>query len=192
MIRRRLRPLHASVLATALLGLCSALVLATEIDPGASRIGFTLKTRWGQLLVGRFPDPRGEVVELPDGRHRVDLQLSTASVEIVGHPSYTRFTRGKEFFDAADFPRVEFHSDAYSPALLREGGALTGELTIRDHRHREVFTIVPATCAAPAKECDVVASGTIHRSNYDMGRWNFALSDQVRFALRVRIRRPDA
>jgi polyisoprenoid-binding protein YceI len=182
---------HRSLLATLLLlALGMAVAVAAEIDPTATRIGFTLQTRWGQSLQGYFPDPRGEVSELPDGRHQVHLQLKTATVQIVGHPSYTRFTRGSGFFDAAEYPRVEFLSDAYAPALLRDGGELKGMLTIRDIRHREVFTISPGACDAPARDCDVVASGTIHRGDYGMGRWNVALSDRVRFVLRVRVRGP--
>ena len=190
MIPDRLRRLLYGVLATVLLGCGVGAVLATEIDPVTSKIGFTLTTRWGQSLLGHFPDPRGDITELPDGRHRVHLELATGTVEIVGHPSYTRFTRGSGFFDAADYPRVDFLSDAYDPALLKKGGALTGMLTIRNVRRREMFTISPAACATPARDCDVVATGTIHRGDYGMGHWNVALSDQVRFALRVRVRRP--
>lgn len=187
MTRRRRRILRDAVLATLLLatGVCAA--SAVGIDPQASRIGFVLKTRWGQSLLGHFPDPRGEVVELPDGRHQVHLVLSAATVEIAGHPAYTRFSRGSGFFDAAEYPRIEFRSDPYDRALLHGGGALTGMLTIRDVSRREVFTISPADCPAPARTCDVVATGTIHRGDYGMGRWNVALSDLVRFQLRVRV-----
>ncbi len=174
--------------AGALLVLVATLAAAAEIDPVASHIGFTLKTRWGQALVGRFPDYRGEVAELGGDRHRVQLQLSAATVEIVDHATYTRFTRGEGFFDAAHYPHVDFVSDAYPPELLRDGGPLPGTLTIHGVRHREVFTISPATCARPASDCDVVASGSIRRSDYGIDRWNFALSDRVRFSLRVRIR----
>ena len=37
---------------------------------------------------------------------------------------------------------------------------------------------------------DVIASGSIHRGDYGMDRWTFALSDKVRFLLRVRVREP--
>lgn len=174
-----------------MLALVAALLIpepasAAEIDPVASHMGFTLTTRWGQPLQGRFPDAHGEVAELGDGRHQVRLQLSTRTVEIVDHSAYTRFTRGSSFFDAAHYPQMEFISDAYTPELLRRGGALPGVLTIRAVHRREVFTISPATCAQPARDCDVVASGSIHRTDYGMDRWNFALSDKVRFSLRVR------
>ncbi len=170
--------------------LATGIASGADIDPVASHIGFTLKTRWGQSLEGRFPDARGEVVELPDGRHQVRLQLTTRSVEIVNHASYTRLTRGSGFFDVEQYPLVEFVSDVYSTDLLRRGGSLSGTLTIRNVRHREVFRITPATCTEPARACDVVASGSIHRGDYGMDRWNFALSDKVRFLLRVRVREP--
>jgi polyisoprenoid-binding protein YceI len=34
----------------------------------------------------------------------------------------------------------------------------------------------------------VVASGTIRRSNYGMDRWKFAVSEDVGFSLRMRVR----
>lgn len=172
----------------AVIGLAIGLASAAEIDPAGSHVGFVLRTRWGQSLQGRFPDARGEVAELPDGRHQVRLRLAARSVEILGHASYTRITRGVGFFDVERYPVVEFVSDPYTPQLLHEGGALAGTVTIRDVHHREVFTIDPAACQEPARTCDVVASGSIHRSDYGMDRWNFALSDKVRFSLRVRVR----
>lgn len=173
------------------LTLCATLAGAARIDPVASHIGFTLKTRWGQSLEGRFPDASGEVAELSDGRHQVRLKLAARTVEILDHAAYTRLTRGDGFFDAADYPWVQFVSDAYSPDLLRSGGALPGVLTIRNVHRREVFTISPARCVQPARACDVVASGVIRRQDYGVDRWNFALSDKVRFLLRVRVRVSD-
>lgn len=165
----------------------AAQAAAADIDPIASQIGFTLNTRWGHALVGRFPNPRGQVAEQADGRYQVRLQLPAQAVQIIGHPGYTRLTRGNGFFDVDAYPLVEFVSDAYSPELLRNGGALAGTLTIRDVRRREVFTILATTCARPAQDCDVVASGSIRRSDYGMKRWNLALSDRVLFSLRVRV-----
>ncbi len=148
-----------------------------------------MTTRWGQALRGSFPRYRGEVVERPDGRHQVRLQLETATVEILGHPAYTRYARGSGFFDADDWPHVTFVSDPYAPAMLQEGGKLTGELRIRGVRRREVFHIQPATCAHPGLDCDVVATGTVQRGNYGMTRWNFALAGDVLFEMHIRIRK---
>lgn len=183
----RIRGRGAWLLGAALLA-ASALALASPIDSVASRVGFSLTTRWGQVLEGRFPTVHGEVDELPDGRHQVRLQLSTRDVEIVGHPGYTRFTRGGGFFDADHWPQVEFLSDAYAPALLQHGGALAGTLRIRGVHRREVFEIAPAGCARPGRDCDVVATGTIRRGDYGMDRWKFAVSAEVGFSLRMRVR----
>lgn len=180
--RRRLRWL-------ALLGLAVAMSApASEIDTALSRIGFTLKTRWGQSLEGRFPQWQGEIVQISDQRRQVRLRLPTREVEILEHPRYSRITRGAGFFDAEHHPWVEFVSDPYTDELLRDGGLLGGALTIRGVRRREVFTLEPASCARPTIDCDVVASGVVYRSDYAMDRWGFALSDRVVFELRIRTR----
>lgn len=159
---------------------------ATEFDPAHTRIGFTLKTRWGQLLQGRFPRFDGRIEALSDGRFRTRFRMDARAVEIVNHPKYTAFTRGEGFFEAERFPDVEFVSDPYGADLLRTGGKLAGELRIRDARRRETFLIEPAECERPALDCDVVAAGTVRRSDYGVDRWIFAVSDLVRFRLRLR------
>lgn len=170
-----------------LLGLTALVAAAATIDPQASQIGFSIKTRWGQELTGRFPRYEGEIETVAGGRHRVHLRLSSLDVEIVGNPTYTKFTRGDGFFDAERYPVVEFHSDAYPTELLHKGGRLGGDLILRGIRRHEVFVIEPATCARPALDCDVVASGSVARSDYRINRWGFALSSRVIFNLRVRL-----
>lgn len=167
---------------------CIAPARALEIDTVHSRIGFKLKTRWGQALEGRFPVYRGEVETLADGRHRVRLVLSTRAVEIVGRPGYTRLTRGSGFFDAERFPEVAFVSLPYAGQLTRDGGRMVGMLTIRDVARQETFRIEPSACARPGLDCDVVASGDVLRSDYGLDRWGIALADEVRFSLRIRTR----
>ncbi|HRN60867.1 MAG TPA: YceI family protein [Luteimonas sp.] len=172
----------------ALAACLAAPLAAAEIDTAQSRIGFTLKTRWGQELEGRFPQWRGAIVSVPGQRRQVQLQLPTGDVEILGYPQYSKITRGKGFFDADRHPLVEFTSDPYSEELLRKGGLLGGALTIRGVRRREVFEVVPATCDRPSIDCDVVATGVVYRSDYAMDRWGFALSDRVVFSLHIRTR----
>ena len=184
MSRRLVGGVLAFCLSAALL---SAAALAATIDPASSTIGFMLKTRWGQTLHGRFPRYEGEIATLADGRHQVRLRLSTRDIEILGNPTYTRLTRGPGFFDAERYRSVIFVSDPYAAALMRSGGPLAGELTIRGRQQREVFTLSPATCEQPAVDCDVVATGSIRRDDYGVDRWGFALSHRVRFSLRVRV-----
>ena len=154
----------------------------------SSRVEFSMRTRWGQTLFGRFPDATGEVVQLPDGLRQVRITLKTASVDILDHPRYTRFARGPNFFDAANYPEVQFHSDPYTPDLLREGGDLHGRLRMHGIERREKFVLTPAQCARPGRDCPIIVEGTVQRGDYDLDGWRMALRDDVRFALKVRLR----
>ena len=156
------------------------------LDLTRSDIGFSLKTRWGQQLEGRFDDWRGDIAVLADGRHQVRLILDAESVEIIDSRAYTRITRGPGVFDAARFPEVRFTSDPYPATLARDGGEMTGILSIRGVARRETFRIAAAECARPGLDCDVVGEGDVRRSQYAMDRWSYALADQVRFTLRIR------
>lgn len=161
---------------------------AEEVDPAHSSIGFTLTTRWGQRLDGDFPAYRGRIEDLADGRKRVRLALAARRITIVGHPGYSRLTRGAGFFDADRYPEVLFVSEPYAAALTRDGGTLRGRLRIRNVERTEAFTIEPAECARAGVDCDVVASGNVRRSDYGVDRWAFAIDDEVRFTLRIRVR----
>src|SRR5690606_37773352 len=116
------------------------------------------------------------------------VQLQTHGVEIEGHPGYTRFARGKGFFDVERWPTASFVSEPYSESLLVHGGPVAGALTIRGVTRREQFTIAPGGCERPGLDCDVFAGGMIDRDKYGMGRWTIAISDDVRFFLRLRLR----
>lgn len=187
------------VVASAVLWWSAAMAHAVPLDaPGEraldttrSRIGFELRTRWGQHLDGHFPQWSGVITTLPAGTHRVQLTLVTGEVEIDGSRTYTRLTRGAGFFDAGRYPDIVFVSDPYAPALLRDGGHLTGMLHIRGVARQERFRIEPADCARPAVDCDVIGEGDIRRSHYAMDRYGYAVSDRVRFTLRIRVAEPN-
>lgn len=181
----------AAWLAGAVLLATATLAFAIELDQQASRVGFELRTRWGQVLHGQFQALEGEVEILPGGQRQVRLQLQTHGVEIAGHPGYTRFARGDGFFDVERWPTVSFVSDPYPESLLVHGGSVDGLLTIRGITRKERFTIAPAGCERPGFDCDVFAGGVIDRDHYDMGRWGIAIRDEVRFFLRLRLRQHD-
>lgn len=159
-----------------------------DFDPAHTRIGFTLHTRWGQQLEGRFPRYGGQVRRLADDRQQVRVRLDAAAVEIVGYPRYTAFSRGRDFFDVERHPWASFDSDPYPPELLVEGGRLTGTLRLHGVSQREVFTVEPAGCARPAIDCDLVAHGSVRREDYGMDEWKVAVRSRVTFELRLRLR----
>jgi len=156
------------------------------MDLKRSDIGFSLKTRWGQQLEGRFDTWRGDISVLADGRHQVRLILDADSVEIIDSRAYTRITRGPGVFDVARYPEVRFVSDPFPATLARDGGEMTGILSIRGVQRRETFRIAATQCTRPGLDCDVVGEGDVRRSQYAMDRWGYALADQVRFTLRIR------
>lgn len=166
------------------------LAASQPLDAQHSRFGFELRTRWGQTLEGHFPRYEGEVSDLAHGRRQVRIRLATDSVEVDGPARYTRFARSERFLDAANHPWMEFQSDPYPPELVRTGGPLQGTLRLHGVSRRETFVLAPSECPRPARECDVVALGTIRRSDYGLQSWRWALADDVRFHLRVRLQGP--
>jgi polyisoprenoid-binding protein YceI len=108
-------------------------------------------------------------------------------VEVSGSERYTRFARGERFLDAARHPWVEFQSEPYTGELVRVGGPLRGTLNLRGITREETFVLAPGDCPRPAQDCDVVAQGAISRANYGLETWRWALTDPVRFNLRVRL-----
>ena len=160
---------------------------AMQIDP-ASRAEFTLTTRWNQTLHGRFPHVEGRVEVDGDGLRRTYFKLEAGLVEISDSPRYSRLARGPRFFDATRYPQIEFTSDPYPAALLRNGGPLDGELRLHGVQRRERFIVVPSSCDRPGIDCDIVAHGTVRRSAYGLDGWQMALRESVVFTLRVRTR----
>lgn len=163
-----------------------------EIDAANSQVGFTLRTRWGQVLEGRFPAWHGTVVAMPGGERQVRMRVDAREVEIIGHPRYTRVTRDEGFFHVRRWPDMELQSDPFPPELLLRGGELAGIVGIRGLRRVEVFTIEAATCTRPLLDCPVVVEGEVSRGDYGMDRWGVALGDRVRFQLSLWAREPGA
>ena len=156
-------------------------------DPIHTRFGFELRTRWGQRVDGQFPRYDGALEILPDGRHQVRIRLLTVAVEVEGSERYTEIARGERFFDAANYPVIEFVSEPHLAELAHDGGKLRGRLSMHGVSRIETFVVAPATCARPGRDCDVVASGSVDRDDYGLDHWRLALTDTVSFDMRVRL-----
>ncbi|MCC3254136.1 YceI family protein [Xanthomonas campestris] len=172
---------------------CVAQQKVHAIDPVQSRFGFEIRTRFGMKIEGLFPRFRGELTDSADGRQQVRFRLDAAQVEIPGKDRYTAWMRGEDFFNVAQYPVVEFESFPYSAEVVKRGGEITGNLAIRGITHVETLHVVPAECARPGYDCDVISRGTVLRGRYGMNAWQMALGDRVTFILRGRlqeVRRP--
>ena len=159
-----------------------------DFDPDNTRLGFELRTRWGQVLDGVFRHYEGSVEHLPDGRQQVRLRMYTRDVEIVGHPRYSEWARSEQFFDADRYPVVTFTSRPYDPLLLYDCCMLKIQLPPKSTLRPRTTLVGSGACPRPAVGCDVVATGAVRRSDYDMDDWMLAVSDRVVFVLRARIR----
>ena len=118
-----------------------------DFDQVNTRLGFELRTRWGQVLDGVFRHYEGSVEHLPDGRQQVRLRMYTRDVEIIDHPRYSDWARSEKFFDADRYPVVTFTSNPYDPMLLYDGGKLEGDLSIKGISRPRSFTIAASNCS---------------------------------------------
>lgn len=175
-----------ALLATGCAALWPLLAHALPTDTLFGEGRFELHTRWGQVVDGRFPDARGSVEILPDGRHRVRIRIDARKIELDDHPRYTTITRGPGFFDAANHPWIEFVSEPYAEAVVVDGGIVPGELTIRGVSRPIRFVLAPRACDANGS-CLSVASGEVSRATYGMDRWRMLMEDRVGFELRMRM-----
>ena len=164
-----------------------SVVDSVPLDPVHSRIGFEIRTRYGQRLEGHFPRFEGRRETLADGRQRVVVQLDASHVEIPGHPRYTRLVRAAEFFDVATHPRIDFQSLPHSPDTARTGATVDGWLTLRGIRGPVRMQVAAAGCPRPGYDCAVTGKGEISRSAHGMDRWQLAVGDRVTFVLQVRL-----
>lgn len=158
-----------------------------DFDRDHTRFGFQLRTTWGQQVSGNFPRYDGELVLLADGRHQVRIRLRTDAVQVEDSERYSRIARGENFFDADNYPLIEFVSDPYPATLARDGGELRGRLTMHGVSRMQTFTLLPADCERPALDCDVLARGNVDRNQYGVDGWQLLLRDRVQFTMRVRL-----
>lgn len=71
--------------------------------------------------------------------------------------------------------------------MIKGGGDITGNLTIRGITHIETLHVLPAECTRTGYDCDVISRGTVLRGRYGMNAWQMALGDRVTFIVRGRL-----
>lgn len=179
-MRRALRRLPWGVLCLPL-----AIHASERIDPQHSQAKIAVRMRWLQTLDCSLRHFEGDMETLPDGRRRVNVRLDVRTLDIEGSASFTRWAQSEEFFDIRRYPWMVFTSDPFDPALLREGGVLSGELFLRGRIGPVQFKVEPSKCPRAGLDCAIEATGKVSRREFGMTARPFAVRDKVNIRFTV-------
>ncbi|MCK9367850.1 MAG: YceI family protein [Metallibacterium scheffleri] len=156
-----------------LLVLCCGVALPTssaaallQVDAARSHVEFGVRVLWFGKVIGVLDKLSGRVHALGAGRVQVDLRVDARALRMQSR-DYQRFASGPEFFDSAQYPRIDFRSAPFALATLVSGGTVDGAVTLRGITRNVVFTVLPQPCAALAalQDADAPAdSGSSMRS----------------------------
>lgn len=125
------------------------------------------------------------------GQFGVNVRISAASVRM-DKTEHAAWASGPDCFDAARYPWIEFRAAAVSERVLREGGEVPGELTLRGITRKVSFTVSPSECPRPGIGCAVRASGEVQRSEFGMQARRFLLGDRVQLSFEIRVHESNA
>jgi polyisoprenoid-binding protein YceI len=159
-------------------------------DPAQSQASFKVRLRIMRPAVGHFLDVRGELQ--PDGaKQRVAVEVDPRRLRFEGPAWMGRVTRSADFLAVDAHPRIAFRSDPFAPALLRTGGEMRGELTLRGQTRPVAFKVLPSACDTPGRGCPIAVTGKVSRHAFGMDSYRLSVRDAVEFDFRVRLK-PEA
>lgn len=150
-----------------------------KLDSTRSRAEFSVKVLWLISISGRFGRVQGGVaVDRFRSEAVVDATIDADAVEM-SNKHYEEWVKSDEFFDVEHHPKIHFVSESFPLQRLRNGGALSGTLTIRGIPRPAKFEFQPSDCERPAYDCPIRVEGVIHRSEFGMHSRRGTLSDKV-------------
>ena len=162
-------------------------ILTRQFDGERSDVGFELRILLRNLS-GRFLSLRGEL-RIDKARDQADIDVVLDSNSVwMAKESNAQYARSAEFFDAGRYPHIRFRAAAISPSLFSEGGSLHGTVTLRGVTRPMVLTVDPADCEHPGDDCDVLARGSVDRSNFGMTSKTLFVGKRVDLNFRIRLR----
>lgn len=172
-----------------LVGMAAASSPAREdFDPDKSSARFEVHLRMAGEVPGSFGAIEGELAPAGEGRWRVLARVDALGLALDGPEWMQRSTRSRGFLDVERHPVITFTSEPFARELLRTGGELGGELTLRDQTRPVAFTLLPATCKRPGHDCDIHVLGQVSRRAFGMKSQRTWVRDEVGFDFRVRLR----
>jgi polyisoprenoid-binding protein YceI len=139
-----------------LLALCCGVALPTssaatllQVDAARSHVEFGVRVLWFGKVIGVLGQLSGRVHALGADRVQVDLRVDARALRMQSR-DYERFASGREFFDSAQYPSIDFRSAPFALATLVSGGTVDGAVTLRGITRNVMFTVLPQPCAALA------------------------------------------
>jgi polyisoprenoid-binding protein YceI len=156
-----------------------------QLDRVRSQVEFRVRLIWLLRVGGRFGEVHGSVrVDRFRNQVSVDAHIDVSAISMDDEGAED-WAKSAEFFDAAQYPQIDFISEPFPQARLRVGGELPGVLTLRGVRQSVRFELQPSTCDRPAYDCPIEVEGTIRRSAFGMHSRHGTLSDSVELRLSV-------
>jgi polyisoprenoid-binding protein YceI len=156
------------------------------IDDARSQAQFRIRLLGIVPMSGEFLRPRGTIAFDADGGDaRVDASLPSAELRMA-NPAHADWARSAEFFDAARHPEIHFRSRPIPQRVLREGGPIDGELTLRGVTRAVGLKVERGGCdPARARECEIEVYGQVRRSDFGMAARRATVGDWVSLRLRI-------
>jgi polyisoprenoid-binding protein YceI len=163
----------------------AASVEVIQLDRVRSQVDFRVRLVWLLRIGGRFGEVSGNV-RMDHFRNQisVDAHIDVNAINM-DNENTADWAKSAEFFDATEYPQIDFASDAFPQARLRAGGEVTGSLTLRGIRQPVRFELQPAACDRPAYDCPIEVEGSIRRSMFGMHSRHGTLGDRVELRLRA-------
>jgi polyisoprenoid-binding protein YceI len=156
------------------------------VDSSRSQALFKVRL-WAIVpLAGSFDTIEGAIVfDVARAEAQVEAQLPSASLRMRS-AAHAKWARSKDFFDTARHPLIRFQSNVFPQQVLRQGGRIDGELTLRGITRPMTFRVEPGECdPARSARCTVDVAGLVRRSEFGMQANPGTVSDWVNLKLHI-------
>jgi polyisoprenoid-binding protein YceI len=160
---------------------------AFQIDGSRSEARFVVKLRIALRTQGAIPKVSGEMSGDAKRGWRVLVIADGNSLVVSGPKWMGRSTRSPDFLDVDAHPDIRFQSEIFNDEVLRRGGPVRGELTLRGLTRPVSLRLLPSACAHPGRDCDLQVNGTINRKDFGMTAYPVTVRDDVELRMRVRL-----
>jgi polyisoprenoid-binding protein YceI len=158
-----------------------------RFDAARSSAEFVVRMRLRMRAQGRIEAIDGELRGDPLHGWSVSVDADGRSLKVAGPRWMERSTRSDEFLAVDSHPDIRFRSERFSDRVLRGGGRVRGELTLRGLTRPVSLRLLPSACAQPGRDCDLRVNGIISRTAFGMTAHSFSVKDDVELRLRVRL-----